>query len=99
MHCVGASDAQGEFVSFANCGLPYFVGNVIQQESSLLVATPALFRNRFNIEVRTGSQVVSIDRQKKTVTIKEVRSRESALSWRCTEIGAGCHRKGVSRAL
>lgn len=38
---------RGYYVSFANCGLPYFVGNVIQQESKLLLASPELFRERF----------------------------------------------------
>ena len=40
---------RGPFVSFANCGLPYFVGDVIQDEKKLLVASPELFHNRFNI--------------------------------------------------
>ena len=43
---------RGPYVSFANCGLPYYVGNVIKEEEDLLVATPELFRERFNIEVR-----------------------------------------------
>ena len=42
---------RGPFVSFANCGLPYHVGNVIPQESKLLLASPELFRDRFNITV------------------------------------------------
>jgi len=43
----------GSYVSFANCGLPYFIGDVIVDEEKLLVATPELFKNRFNIQVRT----------------------------------------------
>ena len=46
---------RGPYVSFANCGLPYYVGDVIHEEAKLLVATPELFRKRFNIEVRTQS--------------------------------------------
>jgi len=52
---------RGPYVSFANCGLPYYVGKVIQQESKLLLASPALFRDRFNIEVRTQHEVVAIE--------------------------------------
>ncbi len=40
---------RGEYVSFANCGLPYYVGNVIKKEENLLLATPELFRKRFEI--------------------------------------------------
>ena len=54
----------GPFVSFANCGLPYYVGDVIREEAKLLLlATPGLFRERFNIEVRTRNEVTAIDRQ------------------------------------
>lgn len=52
---------RGPYVSFANCGLPYHVGNVIPKEDSLLVATPEMFKAWFNIEVRTQSEVVAID--------------------------------------
>ena len=61
---------RGPFVSFANCGLPYYVGNVITQEKSLLVATPELFSKRFNIEVRVQSEVTSIDREKHEIKIR-----------------------------
>ena len=53
---------RGSYVSFANCGLPYHVGDVIPDESSLLVAGPELFKQRFNIEIRRQSEVVAIDR-------------------------------------
>ncbi len=62
----------GPYVSFANCGLPYRVGDVIQDESRLLVASPELFKARFNIDVRTMSDVVSIDRDAQTVHVREV---------------------------
>ena len=54
---------RGEYVSFANCGLPYYVGNVIKKEESLLMATPEMFRKRFEIEVRLQSEVFAIDRK------------------------------------
>jgi len=61
---------RGPFVSFANCGLPYYVGNVITHEQSLLVATPELFNKRFNIEIRVQSEVLAIDREKRELRIK-----------------------------
>jgi len=62
---------RGPYVSFANCGLPYYVGNVIQEESKLLLASPALFRERFNIEVRPRSEVLALDRTASTVSVRE----------------------------
>src|SRR5664279_5502724 len=60
------------YVSFANCGLPYYVGNVIQEESKLLLASPTLFRERFNIEVRTRNEVTAIDRQACDVLVRDL---------------------------
>ena len=63
---------RGPYVSFANCGLPYFVGDVIKDESKLLLASEALFRNRFNIEVRTRHEAMSIDRAKREIEVREL---------------------------
>ena len=63
---------RGPYVSFANCGLPYYVGNVIQEEAKLLLATPELFRERFNIEVRTRNEVTAIDRQACDVLVRDL---------------------------
>jgi NADPH-dependent 2,4-dienoyl-CoA reductase/sulfur reductase-like enzyme/rhodanese-related sulfurtransferase len=63
---------RGPYVSFANCGLPYYVGNVIQEESKLLLASPTLFRERFNIEVRTRNEVLAIDRAASTVSVRDL---------------------------
>ena len=60
---------RGDYVSFANCGLPYYVGDVIRKEDNLLVATPELFRERFNIEVRLQADVVAIDRNRQTMFV------------------------------
>ncbi|MDE3148022.1 MAG: FAD-dependent oxidoreductase, partial [Acidobacteriota bacterium] len=60
---------RGPYVSFANCGLPYYVGNVIHDEAKLLLATPDLFRERFKIEVRTRNEVTGIDREARTVEV------------------------------
>ncbi len=66
---------RGPYVSFANCGLPYYVGDVIKKESHLLVASPELFRDRFNIEVRLHSDVVGIDRERRTLRIRDLASQ------------------------
>jgi len=63
---------RGPHVSFANCGLPYFVGDVITEEKRLLVATSGLFRERFDIQVRTRHDVLSIDRAKRTVRVRDL---------------------------
>ena len=62
---------RGPYVSFANCGLPYYVGDVITDERDLLIATPDLFKKRFNIEVRVRSEVRSIDREKHEIEVKD----------------------------
>jgi NADPH-dependent 2,4-dienoyl-CoA reductase/sulfur reductase-like enzyme/rhodanese-related sulfurtransferase len=62
---------RGPYVSYANCGLPYHVGGVIEQESSLLVATEAMFREMFAITVRTHCDVVGISPKTKTVELKD----------------------------
>ncbi|PSH04070.1 MAG: CoA-disulfide reductase [Acidobacteria bacterium] len=67
---------RGPYVSFANCGLPYYVGDVIQDEKKLLLASAELFRTRFNIEVRTGNEVLSIDRENREVEVKRVQTGE-----------------------
>ncbi|MBD8011693.1 FAD-dependent oxidoreductase [Microbacterium sp. Re1] len=65
---------QGDYVSFANCGLPYYVGGVITERESLLLQTPESLRARFALDVRTGSEAVAIDRDAHTVTIRDVRT-------------------------
>lgn len=61
---------KGPFISFANCGLPYHISDVISQQDDLLLMTPELMQKRFKIDVRVNSEVTAIDRDKKTVTIK-----------------------------
>ena len=68
---------RGPYVSFANCGLPYYVGDVITDERSLLVATPELFKRRFNIEVRLQSEVRAIDSAKQEIEVKNLATGES----------------------
>lgn len=61
---------RGGYISFANCGLPYYIGDVITDKAKLTLQTPESFHKRFNVDVRTGSEVVSIDRQNKRVTVR-----------------------------
>ncbi len=61
---------KGEHISYANCGLPYYIGGTITDREKLLVQTPESFGTRFNIDVRVNSEVVAIDRMKKTVKVR-----------------------------
>lgn len=63
---------RGPYVSFANCGLPYYVGDVIKEESKLLLASEELFRERFNIEVRTRHEALAIDRENRELEIRDL---------------------------
>ncbi|MDX2080363.1 MAG: FAD-dependent oxidoreductase [Terrimicrobiaceae bacterium] len=63
---------RGPHVSFANCGLPYFIGGLIPAEQDLPLADARLFRERFGIRVRTGTEAVAIDRAARTVTLRDV---------------------------
>jgi len=76
-HCEIIIFEMGSYVSFANCGLPYFIGDVIVEEDKLLVATPELFKNRFNIQVCTDSQVTSIDKANKSIVVNDLLSGQS----------------------
>jgi NADPH-dependent 2,4-dienoyl-CoA reductase/sulfur reductase-like enzyme/rhodanese-related sulfurtransferase len=67
---------RGEYVSFANCGLPYYVGDVIKEEENLIVATPEMFRKRFKIDVRLHSEVVAVDRKNSRIQINDLRTGE-----------------------
>jgi len=65
---------QGPNVSYANCGLPYHVGEVIATEQELLLQTPKSLRSRFNLDVRVNSRVTAIDRATKTVAVTNLES-------------------------
>ena len=67
---------RGPYVSFANCGLPYHVGGVIEHESDLLVASPELFRGHFRVDCRTGCEAIGISAQEKTVELKDLATGE-----------------------
>jgi NADPH-dependent 2,4-dienoyl-CoA reductase/sulfur reductase-like enzyme/rhodanese-related sulfurtransferase len=65
---------RGEFISFANCGLPYYIGDIIKKRQNLLVTTADDFRKRYAIDVRVFCEVTSIDRSEKTVFVKNLES-------------------------
>ena len=67
---------RGPYVSYANCGLPYHVGGVIQKESSLLVASERLFREQFAIDVRTRCEAIAISPEEKTVKLRDLATGE-----------------------
>ena len=67
---------RGPYVSYANCGLPYHVGDVIEKESSLLVATEDTFRHTFAIDCRTRCEVTGISPEAKTVELKDLSTGE-----------------------
>lgn len=63
---------RGDYVSFANCGLPYHISGVIPKRKGLLVATPQLLKQRFRIDLRIGHEVVRIHRDRKEIEVKEL---------------------------
>jgi len=67
---------RGPYVSYANCGLPYHVGDVIKEESSLLVADANLFRSAFAIDVRTNCEAIDISPDERTVQLRDVQTGE-----------------------
>ena len=62
---------KGEHISFANCGLPYYIGEVIKEKEKLLVQTPEKMKERFNIDVRVLSEVTKINPENKTIEVKD----------------------------
>ncbi|HIF9467788.1 TPA: FAD-dependent oxidoreductase [Photobacterium damselae] len=63
---------RGQYISFANCGLPYHIGGDIPQRQNLLLQTPESFLARFNVDVRVMNEVTQIDRQAKCITVKNL---------------------------
>ncbi|MCL2827114.1 MAG: FAD-dependent oxidoreductase [Oscillospiraceae bacterium] len=70
---------RGAFISFANCGLPYYIGGEITKKSALTLQTPRSFHGRFHVDVRVFSEVTAIDREAKTVTVKNHETGETYL--------------------
>ena len=67
---------RGPYVSYANCGLPYHVGEVIEKESSFLVADANTFRSQFAVDAQTGCEAIGVSPDKKTVQLRNVATGE-----------------------
>src|SRR5688572_21290424 len=65
---------RGPHVSFANCGLPYFVGGEIAEQDSLLVQTPQSLKGRFNLDVHVNTEVTAIDRSSRRVKVRQLQT-------------------------
>ena len=68
---------RGEYISYANCGLPYYIGEVIKNKEKLVVQTPEKMEKRFNIDVRTFHKVVNIDSKQKQIMIHDIKNDEN----------------------
>lgn len=68
---------KGEYISFANCGLPYHIGGTISEREKLIVTSVESMSNKFNIDIRNFSEVVKIDKKNKTVTVKNHKTNET----------------------
>ena len=68
---------RGKHISFANCGLPYYIGDVIKNKKDLLVQTPEKFNKRFNVDVRIKQEVIKIDRKEKKVIIRNIETNKN----------------------
>lgn len=67
---------KGQYISYANCGLPYYIGNVIKDRNKLFVQTATSFARRFNVDVRISTEVMAINRSEKTVRAIDLQSGE-----------------------
>ncbi|MDI3477107.1 MAG: hypothetical protein PWQ59_632, partial [Thermoanaerobacterium sp.] len=65
---------KGEYISYANCGLPYYIGEVIKEREKLVVQTPEGMSKRFNIDIRTSSEVTKINPDEKTVAVHDIKN-------------------------
>lgn len=61
---------KGDYISYANCGLPYYIGGTIAEKNSLLLQTPVSFGNRYDVDVRVKSEVIAIDSTNKTIKVR-----------------------------
>jgi NADPH-dependent 2,4-dienoyl-CoA reductase/sulfur reductase-like enzyme/rhodanese-related sulfurtransferase len=95
---------KGPYVSFANCGLPYFIGGVIDKKESLLLQTPESLWNRFRLDVRVNTEVTSIDRENKKITAVNSESGEQTEDYDYIIISPGANPRklpieGIDRAV
>ncbi|NLM07384.1 MAG: FAD-dependent oxidoreductase, partial [Clostridiales Family XIII bacterium] len=67
---------RGEYISFANCGLPYYIGGEITDKADLTVQTPKGFYDRFRVDIRSRNEVIAIDPVAKVVDVKDLKTGE-----------------------
>ena len=67
---------KGEYISFANCGLPYYIGEVINEREKLIVQTVDEMSSKFKIDIRNLSEVIKIDKENNKVTVKNLKNNE-----------------------
>ena len=67
---------KGEYISFANCGLPYYIGEVINEREKLIVQTVELMSKNFNLDIRNLTEVIKINKEEKKVTMKNLKTEE-----------------------
>jgi NADPH-dependent 2,4-dienoyl-CoA reductase/sulfur reductase-like enzyme len=72
---------KGKYMSYANCGLPYYIGGVIDDRDKLFVQTPEAFGKRFNVDVRVENEALAIDTDAKTVTVRDAKGSEYSLNY------------------
>lgn len=68
---------RGDYISFANCGLPYYIGDVIKSREALLLQTPEAMKKKFDIDVRTGNEVTALHPERNAVTVKNIKTGET----------------------
>jgi len=68
---------RGEYISFANCGLPYYIGGEITEKSALTLQTPKSFNARFNVDVRNNNEVISVNKENKTVEVLDLKTNKT----------------------
>ena len=82
---------RGSYISYANCGLPYYIGGIIKDRAQLFVQTPESFNKSFNVDVRIESDVINIDHEKKTVTVKRSDDSQYIESYDKLLLSPGAH--------
>ena len=67
---------KGDYISYANCGLPYYIGDIIKNRDALLLQTPQAMKNKFNIDVRVASEVIKILPKENKIIVKDLKTKE-----------------------
>ena len=73
---------KGDYISYANCGLPYYIGDIIKNRDALLLQTPQAMKNKFNIDVRVASEVIKILPEENKIIVKDFNIRKKHVNAR-----------------